>query len=67
MINNYGIIAEVVKKLTGCSVECNNFRLYISPVVGVPNSDDKEISLILGIYQLDKTHFATLISIGHRL
>ena len=36
-------------------------------VVGVPDSDEKEISLILGIYQLDKTPIAILISVGRRL
>ena len=36
-------------------------------VVGVPESDKKEISLILVIYQLDETLIAILISIGRRL
>ena len=36
-------------------------------VVAVPESDKKEISLILVIYQLDETLIATLISIERRL
>ena len=36
-------------------------------VVGVPDSDEKEISLILGIFQLDETLIVILISIGRRL
>ena len=36
-------------------------------VVGNPDSDEKEISLILGIYQLDVTPIAKLISVEHIL
>ena len=34
-------------------------------VVSIPDSDEKEVSLILGIYQLEKTPIATLISLEH--
>ena len=34
-------------------------------VVGVPDSDDNDISLIRGIYWLDKTPIGSLISIDY--
>ena len=36
-------------------------------VVSVPDSDEKDISLIQGIYRLDVTPIATLIIIERRL
>ena len=34
-------------------------------MVGMPNSNEKEVSLILGIYQLYETPIVTLISVEH--